>query len=324
MIELTIFLFFIIITMNFLKNHIFLSLLFLFIFLPKKISAQQSEIISLAQEIDKKGKIQYALKNEKGKTIKNLSKYDQVFAYNIRKDRFLVCKKINEKSFFGLINEKGKEIIKCEYETIQKDFALQGESFLRSGALILLKKNQKIGAFDTQGKLFLPFEYDSISVLYQYGDGFPDDARGIWVKKNQKWDIIDLQTKQPKNLLFDDFLGFWKTFYYTVEQYGIFLKEGKIVFFDFNTQKIAQNITDNENHILTNEVKHNQKTGLIDRMGNILIPFEYTQIKNLCADKYNAFKVQKNEKWGLFQIDKTQKFVLTKNIQFEEKELKCE
>ncbi len=285
---------------------LFLNVLIIYFF-KNNVFAQNTQKYFISQEeSDKTGKKTFFLKNDNGKTIKKFLQYTEIFPCEILKNRFVVMK-INEKNnnekTYGLINEKGKEVIPCEYEDYNNTFFLdQKNSLIRLGKWFLLKKQNKIGAIDANGKIILPFEYDNIEVLYNPGDDFPDEPRAILTQKNNIWDVLDLRTKQPKNLNFDAFLGYWETENYTFKQIAIFetqdnqTKQSKIVFFDFNTQQISEKINDNENHILSIILKKNNKFGVINRAGKVVVPFEYDEITPKQHDKYDIYKVKKEGK----------------------------
>lgn len=304
-----------------------ISTKFLFGGLNYHISAQEIDRhFVLKGEKNKKGENVFFLKNKGGKTKKTFDQYTEIYDCVSMTNKFVVMKKIGNTKLFGLINEKGKELIKCVYENLNNTFQVNDtSSYIKNGNLFILEKQNKKGALNDSGKEIIPFLYENIIIDYLKGDGFPDEIKNILIKNAQnKWDILDPITKQPKNLNFDEYLGYWHGIAHYSTQYMIFLKEGKITFFDTNTQQISPQITDNENHILTIPLKmHNMKVGLINRLGEVCIPFEYDSFEFLCYGNHNAFVVRKNGKYGLFEQDKTGKYLLTKPCEFARNVFEC-
>ena len=63
---------------------------------------------------------------------------------------------VKENKLYGIVNEKGKSLLPAEYKNV-----------IRVGDLILADKNGKRGAYDLTLNPVIPHEYETISVGYQ-------------------------------------------------------------------------------------------------------------------------------------------------------------
>lgn len=111
----------------------------------------------------------YAILNDEDKIITKF-KYENI-EYNFfsktpdSKHYFFV----DRKDKTGVVNETGKKIIPCNYDSVKHVF---------NNRFVVLKKNGKWGVLNTKGKVELPFEYDYISyfaidrAIYNKDDDF--------------------------------------------------------------------------------------------------------------------------------------------------------
>ncbi|WP_369765803.1 WG repeat-containing protein [Flavobacterium sp. WC2429] len=236
------------------------------------------------------------------------------------------------KNGYGVINEKGIQIIKTEFDSIGYLQEQYNESdsyvgfknnnltlFDEKGNLIIdnvkdyfkdySKINNKIkgiyqvkglngltGVVDGKGKLLIPLKYQEIE---RFGG-----SKKTVVKKNGKYGLID----SNNNIVLPIDHEYIES--YKGEQYYIIKKTDQVGIVDYNFKKIFdfiyQDISpctyDKENRFI---VKLNDRYGVIDRLGNVIIPFEYSEISNWVeyGPGSNYHFVTKNQKFGLITKD---------------------
>ncbi|MCL2518722.1 MAG: WG repeat-containing protein, partial [Oscillospiraceae bacterium] len=182
---------------------------------------------------------------------------------------------IGENGKYGMMDKTGKIIIPIEYEWVVYD----SESKYFS-----TQKNGKYGFIDIDGNMILPFEYNDPII-------FRDGIAQVW-KDGGKRMFIDIYGKVI--LTTESYtLGFI---------YGIILMEngGKYAFYDTAGNVVPPNL-DEYDMVFRSEydgiyyVSINDKRGLINRTGKIILPLEY-EVVYFYGD-YIA--VQKDGRWGV-------------------------
>ena len=205
----------------------------------------------------------------------------------------------------GIVTDEGRELIPCIYESIE-DF---------SNGYYIVKKEGKYGAVDPRNRLVIPFKYDSINTLcngllavkdsetqqFQVISNFGNVvlpfrvekvyANGIMVKREfvnltRNYYLYNTKGEKLNNDPYIDVSQFTYHKYY-MENRKITFKEEDSSINDYNNP-----VT--KNYIIVATTKG---IGLMNRLGNIIIPTNYESIEFL-GDDY--FKVCKNGKYGIY------------------------
>lgn len=181
---------------------------------------------------------------------------------------------------YGLIDFKGKEVLKAEYDNI---YALNGIE-----KSIIIEKDGKKGLVNpSTGEIVVPTEYIEVSALSEkYEDGY------IVKNTDNKVGLIAADKRIIFNAKFDEIKNVTGGNYYVVVENGtqeVVNKDGEIVLnTGFNTiEEISV-----ENFVIT----LNGKYAVIDKTGATLIAPEYDNIKYAFSNYYIA---QKDSKYGI-------------------------
>lgn len=156
--------------------------------------------------------------------------------------------------------------------------------------LLLARIDKKCGYVDITGKIVIPFKYEQGTDFYK---GFAA------VQLNNTVFIIDKTGKEIKKLKYN-FLGFWKE---DVANVGLGEKRGRI---DILTGKeIIPPIYDGisrMNKYFNASVKLGEKWGIINRIGEVILPIKYFYIQSITED-INSYSVQDDKKMGVVNLD---------------------
>ena len=156
--------------------------------------------------------------------------------------------------FYGFVSNKNEIIQPFKYNYI---YALKG------GYVVYVDQSDKVGIFDKDGKIMIPFEYEAIySTWYNnhLTKEFPSDKDIFIVEKNGKIGTIDDKNNVIIPIIYDGLSG-WV-------EYGP------------------------EAHF----VKNNGKYGIISHKGEIIIPIEYDYVG---LPQNGVISVRKNGKYGV-------------------------
>jgi hypothetical protein len=147
-----------------------------------------------------------------------------------------------------------------------------------------------MGIFSVATEEFVvPCEYENI------------DLDGRFAKKNGKWAILNGNQQFVTDHIFTDHSSFHEGFAWVKKDTQVMLVDtfGRIV-----RTLPYPDIIKFEQHDVFGAVRLNNKFGYIDRLGNIIIPAEYDNVKSRLS-KYSLgsvsttiFPVSKNGKWG--------------------------
>lgn len=159
-------------------------------------------------------------------------------------------------------------------------------------------QSNKTGVIDLNGNTIVPVEYhriDSLSLAYNH----------FTVYKNNKYGLYDKQGNQVLPTEYDEIIE--------VESSIVVKKADEIAVYDKNVKpilpfsdkyKAIKNYLFNDFLVVTT---HNDKQGLMNNKGKLIIPAQYSQISNL-GFYGNFWIVTKNDKRGVF--DKTGKQII--------------
>ncbi len=212
-------------------------------------------------------------------TVTTLENYDNENNVWYEKDVLLVKKD----GKFGLVDFKGKELLKPEYDEIS---ALKGVK-----SSILTKKDQKYGLVDNIGVAIIPNEYEKItSISEKYEDGY------IVTNSDKKVGVINHDKSTAVDVKYQDVKALNGNGKYVVKEDN----KWQIIDADGNTYlkgKADDIISINgENAVIKNSGKY----GIVTLNGDTKIATKYQELKYLFDDKY-IFKL--DNKYGVINLD---------------------
>lgn len=214
----------------------------------------------------------------------------------------LVVKKDDK---YGLIDFYEKEVLNIEYEEI---IAVQGiENAFR------VKKDGKYGVVDNKGKMLLNTEYADVTNLGK------DNKAGYIVKNAEnKYGIVDYSNNVVLEMKYDSIEKTYGNDLYVVVENGIkkvIQKDGQEVISTGFDQIIGIGKEEGENQGFIFE--KDGKKGYIRKSGEVLIENIYQELKET---KNGIFIAEKDNKYGIIDINKEQKLDFTYNlISYDEK-----
>ena len=179
--------------------------------------------------------------------------YDEIKMYPSHKNEFIVLKG----NKFGVINNLGATILPIEYSTIEPIFSLKYFS---------VAKEDKFGVVDAQNKLIVPLEHnetkvvnDSVFIINGFDESYLCDNKGKIISK--KYDYINpffhIGNKDYTKVISDNQEGV------------ISVLNGKEII-----TPLYDKVWISDDMI---KIKNDNKHGVADFNGNILIPIKYNQ-----------------------------------------------
>lgn len=259
------------------------------------------------------------------KEVIPFGEYD--YTESLNKNGFGIVAKNNK---YGIIDNKGNEIIRLEYDKIEhpKRYSNILELFVleKNGTLqifdenikpikqdilsykwdkidfddyyldvLLLKDNQnKFGIIDETGKTIIPFEFEELRPF--------DGQETTIAKKNNHFGIIDFKNKELVSFENDEIYSSKFSEIFVVKQndkYGLLNKQGGKIM-DFVFEDLQPCFYDEDNKFI---VKSKGKYGIIDITGKEIIPNEFDKISNWVEYGPKAHFVTKNKKMGMYSRD---------------------
>lgn len=195
--------------------------------------------------------------------------------------------KVQKDGKWGLIDLKGKEILKSEYDSI---IALKGVK-----NSLIVEKEGNVGVVNNKGVKIIDTEY--LQIL-----NFGDDSKNgyITINQEQKYGIISLAGTKILENKYEKIDNIYSDKYFVIQEGSkqqLVNKEGEVVLKD-NFDEIKQ-IANSGVVILKNK-----KYGLIDFEGNTLIDASFDILKEINTD---VFLASKEGKVGLIDKEKNEK-----------------
>ena len=209
----------------------------------------------------------FAAFDEKGVQLTDF-KYTDIHYAGGDKDAFAVATVVGGKLKCGVCDSTGREIIPLEYESIK---ASKGDVFA-------FKRNGKYGIVNTNNKVIIPFELDSVTTNLGI-----INTRMIAIKKGSKWALLDGEGKrltdyvfefdgsklvsQSATLMSDFFEGMGAAVSHS--KYGYFDSKGQLVIpciYEYG-QDFSCGLAVVENA--------DRQYGFIDKKGKMIIPFVF-------------------------------------------------
>jgi hypothetical protein len=206
----------------------------------------------------------------------------------------------------GIFSTTEGLIMPMEYECdeFMKVFCRDGDLYFEQTSPLTLKRNGKWGVMEMRGKIILAFDYEHLTPV----SGCLKEAKGyLGVTKNGKCGLIDYQGQLMIPFDFDAFLGQYDNRNHSNADPYVFMKNGKVVFYDLSNKKIIDRVlqlpdqSGSEYGILSKE----GKKGVIDTLGNILIPFTFDKVevgggKFYADQKWPTFRTYSGKTCGLY------------------------
>lgn len=251
------------------------------------------ELFAYTQDLEpkqKKDKWGYT-KKENPKKFVIKAKFSEAYPFG----KFLDSNKAFVKSanLFGVIDKKGKWLVKPTYDTIIEQKKL-GEVFL------VAKKSNETFLLNKKGEI-ISEGFNSLEPLNKEVFIFSKNKfLGLMLRKNEKYEIIlpaEYKNLGPVN--FNNTLFFAR-------------KESNVKFYDLPTKKFSEEydkytsirirntstLKDKKTYMV---VEKDKKKGLLDEKMNVIIALEYNQINQFRTNRDNEilFEVRKEGKKGL-------------------------
>jgi hypothetical protein len=187
-----------------------------------------------------------------------------------------------KKEKWGLMDKDQKVIIEPQYDS---------HGWLKNGK-IQVTKNKKNGMVDTLGQIIIPLMYDALDDETRHGL--------IVASLKNKWGYLDSLGKIAIPFGYDDIRKFYKSIT------GV-KKDGKYFFINAANERINSNTYDFIDHDWFGKegikVMRNKKVGIVDVIGNEVIPCEYDDINGYSVDK--GFSLIKGHRQIWMKIDST-------------------
>jgi hypothetical protein len=220
-------------------------------------------------------KKKWAFINKKGKKITPF-KYDKVYPFSNGRAAVRID------SLVGFINFSGQEVIPLVYQLdFEHDWSFKrGYGFTDS--LCFIRKNGKYGLIDIDGNTLLPFEYDNVSFVDAYRLKLRD-----WHSKNANYALMSkgkyIFAVNNKGELIPNSQSTRLTYFIEGKSYvcdndsscRFINSDGDIIF--PKTYDYYEYSTFNNGFCV---VKKNDKFGIIDQSGNVIIPVRYDKLNN--------------------------------------------
>ena len=211
---------------------------------------------------------------------------------------FIVSVKNDSGYKYGYLNQKGKAILDCEYNSINRISDIKDNN----AAYLITSKNGKIGLNrNVQVKIkneYEALEYDDINkivIVQKSGKYGVNDLEGNMILPAQYEDLqvagkIINATKEGRNLVFDSNGNLQKDAKYTMvlptesENYFITATEnGKYGLVDNNNDVLIDNKYDYIEYAFDNYFifSNNGRTGVVDNSGNVVVQNQFDIIQHI-------------------------------------------
>lgn len=195
--------------------------------------------------------------------------------------------KVKKNGLYGLINFKGKELLACEYTSIEP---LQGVK----NSFVTVKDKLK-GLVDENGNVIIDNQYADIQALTdEYEDGY------IVKNDSSQYGLITYNKKQVLECKYSEIMKVTGSNLYVVKEDDTIEtvnNKGEVLLTNAFDEVVS---IENSNLI----IKKDGKYGLIDSTGKEELPTEYQSLKYAFEGYYIA---QKDDKYGVISKDGAEK-----------------
>mgnify|MGYP004610737053 CR=1 FL=1 len=203
--------------------------------------------------------------------------------------------KYKENGKYGIIDFQGKKITKAMYDEIDTLQYKEGE--------LIVKKDNKYGIINIKGTTLVKTNYDKIEAdkYYSKDNGYKDSGYIVsnMTDEGYRYGYVNLNGKQLLDTKYNDLYRITEIDGNDI--YLVFADNGK-----YGIQKNDKQIISNEYQEITYNGDNNvivalksKKYGVLSAQGNVIIPFEYSQID--ITGKY-IYARTNNEETKVFDI----------------------
>lgn len=203
--------------------------------------------------------------------------------------------KYKENGKYGIIDFQGKKITKAIYDEIDTLQYKEGE--------LIVKKDNKYGIINIKGTTLVKTNYDKIEAdkYYSKDNGYKDSGYIVsnMTDEGYRYGYVNLNGKQLLDTKYNDLYRITEIDGNDI--YLVFADNGK-----YGIQKNDKQIISNEYQEITYNGDNNvivalksKKYGVLSAQGNVIIPFEYSQID--ITGKY-IYARTNNEETKVFDI----------------------
>ena len=209
-------------------------------------------------------------------TVQALENYDENNNLWYEADVLLVKKD----GKYGLINYKGNELLKCEYNSITTVKGIKNS--------LITEKDGKLGLVDDIGNIVIPNEYKSIKPLgNKYEEGF--------IVGNEKYGVINWDKSVALETKYEEIKPIYGDGKFVVKQ------DGKWKIVDTSGKSYLEGKFDNVKSIDGENVviQKNGKYGVTTIAGETKLETKYEDITYTYADNYIA---KQNGKFGILNL----------------------
>ena len=191
--------------------------------------------------------------------------------------------KVSKDSKYGLINYNGKELLPCEYDSIEPIKYLKNS--------LVTRKDNKVGLVDNGGDVIIDNSYIEIEALTKkYENGY------IVKNDNNQYGLINYNKKQILDCKYEEIKHVGGNNMFVVKE------NGKLLLIDDQGEVILDNkfedveSIDNENLIIVNGNKY----GIMSSEGETKVEPTYDKLEYLFDGNYKA---KKDDKYGIIDIN---------------------
>ncbi len=249
-------------------------------------------------------------------------------------DRIITAKEpgiyiVKKADKMGIIDEKGKVIVPIEYRKIN-------ERPYNDGSYLAIDKDGKYGCMTLKGEVTLPFEYDRMDIkgynsvaisskknkcgLIQINNGTPveiatcdyddiiQDNKLFIVEQGKKYGVMDIYGKLITKLEYDEIQtlkgGFMtarkkSNWYFLSNEGQVLTDKGYAGIFPVVNAANSYSYGNYANYTYLSIKGKDGKFGLIDKLGNEILPVSFEEIS---AEAQNTLITKKNGKFGLYNL----------------------
>ncbi len=236
---------------------------------PKLVRIYKNEHVGFADSITKKTVIP--------------CKFDQAQEFI---NNMVIVKKDN---YYGIIDNKGKDVLKCEYQYIINVKELDNLYIVGKYTNINKRTDTKYGALDKYAKQILPFEYSNIK--YKEGKILIICKNNYFGLANSKGEIIVPTVNSPEPYFLNG-IACVKTNVNSIEKYGLVKNTGEIIApFEY---KAALQMVKTLAWVKTFQDKYY----FYNTKGKIVGDSYFDDMKVIFNVRQDIYKAKKNGKWG--------------------------
>lgn len=192
--------------------------------------------------------------------------------------------KVNKNGKFGLIGEKGKELLACNYDSIS---SLEGVK-----NCFIISKDNKVGLCNNYGNVILNVEFKSIKAL-----GEENNKEFIVENEENKFGVISADKSTVLEPIYEEINQIQDKKLYVVKENGVWSIINKDKSINITNGFDTVEAINNDNAIV---IKKDGQYGVINSEGEKIIDAEYDNLKYTFGENYIA---KKGNKYGIINTN---------------------